>query len=231
MNGILVPLLAAAFVASARRLRPLLALAATALLAIAPWMIRNAMVAGNPVSPLGNAIFPTQYFHLPMEQALVAGWRHYPGVSLATAPRELTVGSKLQGTFGPVFLLLPIVLLALRCTLGRWIWLAAALLAIPWLSNEGARFLMPSLPFFALALAISLDRLAPALLWGCLAIHAVTCWPAVAATWQGPEAWRLRQLPWRAALRLESEHDYLSRFMGESSLVDLLRQKTGPAEN
>src|SRR6266851_533077 len=230
MNGIFVPLLAAAFVASARRLRPLLALAAAALLAIAPWMIRNAMVAGNPVSPLGNAIFPTQYFHLPMEQALVENWRHYHGVSRAAAPWELTVGGKLEGTFGPVFLLAPLGLLALRGALGRWTWLAAALLAIPWLSNGGARFLMPSLPFLALALAMSLDALAPALLWGCLAIHAVTCWPAVAATYQRPEAWRLRELPWRAALRLESGHDYLSRVIGEYNLVELLRQKTSPEE-
>jgi len=89
---------------------------------------------------------------------------------------------------------------------------------------------MPSLPFLALALAMSLDALAPALLWGCLAIHAVTCWPAVAATYQGPEAWRLGELPWRAALRLESGHDYLSRVMGEYNLVDLLRQKTAPEE-
>src|SRR5258708_34134350 len=108
MNGIFVPLLAAAFVASTRRLRPLPALAAAALLAIAPWMIRNAMVAGNPVSPLGNAIFPTQYFHLPMEQALVENWRHYHGVSRAAAPWELTVGGNLEGTSGRVFLLGPI---------------------------------------------------------------------------------------------------------------------------
>src|SRR5207248_7534463 len=114
-------------------------------------------------------------------------WRHYAGVSLASAPWELTMGSKLQGSFGPIFLLLPIGLLALRTTVGRWAWLAAALLAIPWISNEGARFLMPSLPFLALALAISLDALAPAALCVCLAIHAVTGLPAVTACYLHPD--------------------------------------------
>jgi len=231
MNGILAPLLASAFVlATARRVRPPLALWAAALIVIAPWMIRNTLVAGNPISPLGNSIFPTPYFHLAMEKALTYDWRHYEGFSLRSAPWELTAGSKLQGNFGPIFLLLPIGLLSLRRDVGRLAWLVGALLAIPWLSNQGARFLMPSLPFFALALAMSLDALAPAALWAAVAIHAVTCWPAVAAMYQSPDAWRLRELPWRAALRLEPESDYLSREVWEYQLVDLLRDKTRPGE-
>jgi hypothetical protein len=230
MNGILVPLLASVFVISVRRWRPLPALAGAALIVIAPWMIRNTLVSGNPIAPLGNSIFPTQYFHLTMEQSLTEGWRHYDGFKRSSAPWELAVGTKLQGTFGPIFLLLPIGLLALRRMVGRWTWLVGALLAIPWLSNEGARFLMPSLPFFALALAMSVDALAPPLLWVCVIIQAVACWPAVAALYQRPEAWRLQQLPWRAALRLESEHDYLSREVWEYQLADLLQQKTRPGE-
>jgi len=231
MNGILVPLLASIFVfATLRRWRPLLALGVAALIVIAPWMIRNTLVAGNPISPLGNSIFPSQYFHLTMEQTLAHDWRHYEGFNMRSAPWELTVGSKLQGNFGPIFLLLPVGLLALRRDVGRWTWLIGALLAIPWLSNEGARFLMPSLPFFALALAMSLDALAPPLLWAAVAIHAVTCWPAVAAMYQSPDAWRLRELPWRVALRAESEHDYLWREVWEYQLVDLLRDKTRPGE-
>src|SRR5262249_2100899 len=155
-----------------------------------------------------------------MEQALTHDWRHYEGFNLRSAPRELTVGSKLQGNFGPIFLLLPIGLLALRRDVGRWIWLVGGLLAIPWLSNQGARFLMPSLPFFALALAMSLEGLAPLAMWAAVAIHALTCWPPVAAMYQSPDAWRLRDLPWRAALRAESEHGYLAREVWEYQLVD-----------
>jgi hypothetical protein len=209
--------------------RATLIVTVASLVSIVPWLIRNAVVAGNPLAPLGNAIFPTQYFHLPMETALAESWRHYDGFSIRTAPWELAVGGKLQGTFGPVFLLLPIGLLALRRPPGRWILLAGALLAIPWFSNAGARFLMPSLPFFALALAVSLDMLARPMLWVCLSIHALTCWPAVAAMYQSPTAWRLGPLPWRAALRLESEQDYLARTVWEYRLTDLLAQ-TRPSE-
>ena len=40
----------------------------------------------------------------------------------------------------------------------------------------------------------------------------------------------MQQVPWRAALRLESEHDYLSREIWEYQLTDLLREKTRPGE-
>jgi hypothetical protein len=230
MSGLLVPALAAAFVLARWRKPWALAITTAAgLVSIVPWLIRNSVATGNPLAPLGNAIFPTQYFHLPMETALADSWRHYDGFSFQTAPWELAVGGKLQGTFGPAFLLLPIGLLALRRPAGRWIWLAGALLAIPWFSNAGARFLMPSLPLFALALAMSLDMLARPVLWACLAVHAVTCWPTVAAMYQSPTAWRLGQLPWRAALRLESEQDYLARTVWEYRLTDLLAQ-TRPSE-
>ncbi len=233
MNGLLVPALAGAYLLFTRRgrsVKPLLAMSAAALLSIAPWMIRNTLVAGSPVAPLGNAFFPTPYFHLTMEQNLAQAWRYYDGFRFRDAPWELAVGYKLQGTFGPMFLLLPLGLLALRKQIGRWTWLAGALLAIPWFSNAGARFLMPSLPFFALALALSLDMLARPVLWICLAAHAVTCWPAVAAMYQTPYAWRLQGIPWRAALRLEPEHDYLARAFPDFGLVDLVNNQTRPQE-
>ncbi len=247
MNGLLVPALAAGFVVMRIRrptgasaadqgvrptIRGLLIFTAAALIPIAPWMIRNSIVAGNPLAPLGNAIFPTQYFHLTMERALAQSWRNLEGFSFSfhAAPWELAVNGKLQGIFGPIFLLLPIGLLALRLPMGRWIWLASALLAIPWLSNAGARFLMQSLPFLALALAISLDMLARPVLWVCLGVHAVTCWPAVVALYQSPGAWRLQEVPWRVVLRLESEADYLAHTVWEYPLAGLLQERTKPNE-
>jgi Dolichyl-phosphate-mannose-protein mannosyltransferase len=225
MSGLLVPLLAVGFVLCSRRARP-----AMALIPIAPWLIRNTLAAGNPVAPLGDSFFPNPYFHAPMERSLQSEWRNYGGFSLRSAPRELTVGGRLQGNFGPIFLLLPIGLLALRKAEGRWIWLAAALLSLPWLSNAGARFLMPALPFFALAMAMSLYSLAPPMLWVALVIHAVSCAPAVARRYQSADAWKLPPLPWRAALRLESEPDYLARMVWSYRAVDLLQSKTRPGE-
>jgi hypothetical protein len=230
VSCLLVPLVAALFVASERRLRPALTMMASAAVAIGPWMIRDLLVTGSPLAPLANSLFPTQYFHLTMERSLTAYWRHYPGFSWRTSPRELTVGGRLQGNFGPIWFLLPVGLLALRRSVGRWIWLAALLLAYTWILNVGARFLMLSLPFLAFALAMSLDSLARPVLWACLAIHAITSLPAVARVYQSPDAWILNPFPWRAALRLESEHDYLARNIWAYQLLDFLREKTGPAE-
>ena len=230
VSCLLVPVLAFAFVAWERRLRPMIALTASAMIVIGPWMIRDVLVTGSPLAPLANAFFPTQYFHLPMEHSLVAYWWHYPGFSWSGAPHDLTVGGTLQGNFGPVWYLLPVGLLALRSRVGRWMWLAALLLAIEWILNVGTRFLMPSLPFLAFALAMSLDSLWRPLLWACLAIHAVTSEPTVALKYQTSDAWILKPLPWRAALRLESEHDYLTRNVWVYPLLDLLRDKTGPTE-
>ena len=234
MNGLLVSVLAAGFVVVRYRrsstIRALSIVTAAALIPIAPWLIRNAIEAGNPVAPLGNAIFPTQYFHLTMERALSQSWRHYEGFRFRSAPWELAVDGRLQGIFGPVFLLMPIGLLALRRPAGRWIWLAGALLAIPWFSNVGARFLMQSLPFFSLALAMSLDTFSRPVLWACLCLHAITCWPTVVAMYQRPESWRLQEIPWRAALRLESEDHYLTRTVWEYRLAALLREGTRPGE-
>jgi hypothetical protein len=86
MNGLLVPALAALYLVSTRRRRALITLSAGAAAVIAPWMIRNTLAAGNPISPLGNALFPTQYFHLTMEQSLANDWRHYEGVNARSIP-------------------------------------------------------------------------------------------------------------------------------------------------
>ena len=55
-----------------RRWRELPLLAAGALPAVAPWLVRNAWVAGNPLAPLGNALFPNPYFHSLSERMLAA---------------------------------------------------------------------------------------------------------------------------------------------------------------
>jgi hypothetical protein len=227
MSGVVVPVLAVGFVLFSCRLRPALTVATLAAVPILPWLIRNTVITGDPFAPLGNSLFPNPYFHLSMERNLAAIWSHYGGFTFRMAPWELTAGDKLQGTFGPVFLLLPIGLLALRKKMGRWIWLAAVLAGLPWLSNVGARFLMPSLPFFAFAMAMSLDSLARPLLWLCVVIHAVTCAPVVSARYQSTEAWTYPPWPWRAALRIEPERVYLGRMLwGYPIVTELLPQHT-----
>src|SRR5260370_15388005 len=95
MNGLLVPLLAAGFLLSSRRV---LILTVAALIPMTPWLARNAIVAGTPVPPLGHELFPTQYFHLTMEKSLAESWRHYEGF----IPWELAGVGKLQVTFDTI---------------------------------------------------------------------------------------------------------------------------------
>lgn len=224
MTGGLIP---AAAVALARRRRPAawVALAATAM--IAPWVVRSVVLTRNPLALLLNRWFPNPHFSVHVEETLAQTLTSYGGISRWEAPLELVAGERLQGTLGPLLLLIPGGLLALRRRPGRWCWAAALLLAIPWALNAGARFLMPALPFLWLALASVLPAFA---LSPVVALHALLSWPEVLALYQEPNAWRLRELPVRAAFRLEPEETYLPRKIGEYKLARLLEDATKPDE-
>ncbi|HWB97598.1 MAG TPA: phospholipid carrier-dependent glycosyltransferase, partial [Bryobacteraceae bacterium] len=177
---VVLPAVVLAVLAGRPRYRRILPLLAGGLLMFAPWMLRNLLVVGNPLAPLFNGWFPNPYFHAFIDSRLVSKLSSYGGVTLAAAPWQLAAGGKLQGVFGPLFLVLPLGLVALRKPAGRLCWLAAAVLAVPWFVNMGARFLMPAFPFLTLALAMSLGMfLARPLLWACLLLETVVCWPQV----------------------------------------------------
>jgi 4-amino-4-deoxy-L-arabinose transferase-like glycosyltransferase len=205
--------------------RNLIALTATALLAIAPWMLRAAILTGNPFAPVLNKFFPNPYFRSLTEAGLAQSWRYYQGFSLSGAPKELLVGGRLQGIFGPVCILLPFGLIALRSRAARICWLSGTLLAIPWFTNAGARFLMPSLPFFALALAMALPK---PVAWACMAFHAISVWPYLIPLYQPGYIWRLGEFPWRAALRIQPEVDYLQQTLLEYQIVEMVQNYTKP---
>jgi hypothetical protein len=118
-------------------------------------------------------------------------------------------------------------LLALRRRAGRLCCLAAALLAIPWFTNHGARFLMPVFPFAALAFTMLLPRRA---LWACLALEAVACWPAVLDLYTPRLVWRLHGVPWRAALRLQPESEYLWDSTGDYKIASMIDKETKSGE-
>ncbi|MGI8991988.1 MAG: ArnT family glycosyltransferase, partial [Bryobacteraceae bacterium] len=227
-TGLLVALVAAPVAALlTRRIRPALIMSAAAALMIAPWTIRAAMMTGNPVAPLFNRVFPNPYFRPSTEQRLIESMRHYPGFRWQSAPLDYTVRGNLQGAIGPAFLLLPFGLLALRRRAGRIVWLAALALLVPWFWNVGGRFLMPALPFFALAIAIALPK---PLAWACLALQAIACWPAAMARYHSPFAWRLDGFPWKAALRIEPEADYLARHSGDYQVSRMVEANTKPSD-
>ena len=72
-------------------------------------------------------------------------------------PMEATVYGSVSGLLGPVFLLAPLGLLALRRREGRQLRLAAVVFGVNYFSNIAARFLIPPLPFVALAMTLALS--------------------------------------------------------------------------
>src|ERR1039458_478986 len=127
-----------------------------------------------------------------------------------------------MGTFGPLLLALPLTLLAWRSRAARLVVAAAAVLAPPWVSNQGARFLMPSMALAALAVGAALagvwrGRAA----WAAVALQAIVCWPPALNLWQPDYAFRLHSFPLAAALRIEPQANYLARTRSEEHTSEL----------
>ena len=206
----------------ARRNRRAAVLAACCSLAgLTPWMLRALLLTGNPLAPLANSFFPNGSFHIATEQTLSRYLRSYGGIRLNQIPWALTTGGqKLQGLLGPVFLLAPLSLFALRTRAGRVLLAVAAWLAIPWALNVGTRFLLPSVPWLALALASVLSQ---PLAVGLVILHCVLSWPAIVPLYADQYAWRLKDTPWRAALRLQVPADYLRETVGDYAVAEVVR--------
>src|SRR6185437_6400858 len=208
-------------------LRPSFAVCVLAALFVLPWMIKDALYVGNPVAPFANSLFPNPYVHVSFERQYREHLRHYLLDNWHQAPWELTVnGERLQGFFGPVFLLMPLALLALRRREGRQLLLAGAIFALPWFGNIGARFLIPALPYFALALMLVLSRPA-ALLAAVVLLHAFLSWYATPVRYFSQYAPRLNSFPIRAALRIEPEGTYLAH-NDPGYLVDRMIERLVP---
>ena len=211
---------------AARRV-PVLLLGAAIL--ITPWLLRNWLWLGNPAAPFLNHWFPNPYWTDAMESSYLAELAHYPSVkSYFAIPLQLTVtGGLVPGLLGPIFLLAPISLLALRHSHGRRLLLAGAVFAIPALFNTEVRFLIPPVPFLALAMGLALANS-----WGVLPVlavfHAVISWPSVLNAYCDPNAWRIRGLPVRAALRLEPESSYIAAHIGDYALKPAIEQAVPP---
>jgi hypothetical protein len=225
MPGILIAACAVVWLLTRRRARPAAILALGAALGIAPWMLRAFLATGNPFAPLASRVFPSPYFHIATEIDLAAGLRSMKGVTWAQAPWELALGDHLAGTYGPLLLALPLGLLALKRREGRLLWLGAAILAAPWITNSGARFLMQSAVLAAFALAMSLPRTAA---WVAIVLQAVLCWPQVLDHIQPSYSFRLHEFPLAAALGVESEPAYLSQRIEEYNVARMVERVTPP---
>lgn len=215
-TGFLAPLLAFIFVVWVSRHQPrtlkrrFLLIAVPAALLIAPWLIKNTIEVHNPVSPFANRIFPNPYVHVSFEETYRAHMTNYKEVTPPEIPLEVTTrGVRLEGLIGPVFLLSPLALFALTSPLGRQILFAMAFFLVPYFSNIGTRFLLPALPFLALALCMVLSYWRACLV-AAVVVQAVLSWPPVTRLY-APEALRLELPEWDESLRYSPEDWILRR--------------------
>lgn len=212
-TGFLAPLYTIGFVLWRRKnaLRPVAVMVAFMAVFTLPWLGKNWVWTGNPMVPFGNRIFPNPWVHVSFERDYQRALRAYGLKDYRQLPLEVTIrGEVLGGLCGPLFLLLPLAVGALGSKQGRRALLAAVVFGLPFSSNIGTRFLIPALPFVSVALALAIARF-PVLLYGTMLAHAVLSIPWVVALYCAPSAWRVEDIPVRAALRIESEDSFLRR--------------------
>jgi hypothetical protein len=230
-TGFVVVLFAAAYVFwKARNLARVAVLAAAVAVMAGPWLVKNWVVVDNPVSPFFNRLFPNPYIHIAMEDEYRKAMRNFNGAQLgAGTALDVTVGGGLvQGTIGPVFLLAPVGFAALRHPRGGRVLAAAALMALPWFANIGTRFLIPALPFIALAMGMAFADW-PRTAMATVAINAVLCWPDVLERYCDPYAWRISRFPVKAALRIIPEREWVAANAPDVRFAHLLQDHV-PAE-
>ena len=197
-------------------LRPI-AFAAGVLALAAPWMIRAYILTGNPVAPFLSASG--------LDTQLARTFSAFrPGFDWMGAIWNYTVHGGNQGVVGPLFLLLPLAFLGIRRRATVWMLLAAVLLALPILANTGTRFLMPMLGPAAIAMVSVLP--APAAV-AIAVLQAAAAWPDAVDLYAKDE-WRLGELPWEAALRLEPEKAHLERMIPGFAVTHLIERETLP---
>jgi len=134
-----------------------------------------------------------------------------------------------DGLAGPVFLLAPFALLALRELHGRRLLAAAAVFAVPAYFNTGTRFLIPVLPFVALALGMGLSR-SPGVLPAVALFHAMVSWPSMIGAYCDRYAWRVPGVPVKMALRMEPEAPYIIRRLGDYALKGRIEAQVPPGQ-
>src|SRR5581483_10794551 len=191
--------------------RPALIVSAVAISCILPWMVKDWIEVANPVSPFANRIFPNPYVHVSFEENWRASLATYGLPSRSQIPLQVTVqGDRVEGFLGPLFLLSPLALIALRYRAGRQLLLAAAIFGVTYWGNIGTRFLIPVVPFISLALALVLSDVKWLLPIVAVA-HCLTCMPDLYRHYCAPGAYRIENAPVKAALRIQPEAAYLGQ--------------------
>jgi hypothetical protein len=210
-----------------RRVRDVLVVGAGAALLMLPWIAKNWLWVHNPVSPFFNHLFPNPYVTVAFEKEYAGYLTLYDLPSRWHIPMQVTTYGRLSGVLGPIFLLAPLCVLALYRREGRQLLLAALVFGATYFTNIGARFLIPPLPFVALSLALVWSSV-PGLAVAIVLVHAVLSWPSIVPKYAREDAWRLRGVPWREALRIRSEDSYLERRLPDYGVDRMIEASTAP---
>jgi hypothetical protein len=217
---------------STRRWRDMAIVAGCAGILMVPWLTKNWLWVHNPVAPFFNRLFPNPYVSTSFEAEYSEYLRIYELSSLRELPMQVTTYGKLSGLLGPVFLLAPLAMLAAFRREGRRLLLASLIFGAAYFLNIGTRFLIPPLPFIALAMALAMCSVPG--FWGrgilaaVLLVHAFLSWPSRVPKYGKDDAWRLRGIPWREALRIRSEDGYLERWAPYYDAVRMIEAATPP---
>jgi hypothetical protein len=210
-----------------RRRRDAAIVAGCALLVVLPWMLKDWFAYQNPFAPFFNQWFPNQHFTISFEREYRTNMAHLADSRPWAVLAEATTFGSLGGLLGPVFLLAPLGLAALRWPAGRRLLLAAAIFGAPWFANPGTRFLIPALPFAALAMAMVLSAM-PRLAVAAVLLHAVLAWPPVLRRYCHADAWHLNKVTYREALRIKPEDGFLESNLPLYGAARLVERVTPP---
>ena len=211
-----------------RNRRAALLTAGCAALVGAPWLLKNWIYLQNPLAPLFNQWFPNPYVMISFEETYRRMFAGYGLASQRWIPWEAAVRGGLGGVLGPVFLLAPVGLVALRTRAGRHLWLATLVFGAAYFSNIGTRFLIPIAPFLAIAMMQALQA-APRLAIAIALLHAVISWPAILPRYARSDTWRLEKFPWHEALGLRDPGHYLETHLIGYGIDRLIEDRTRPA--
>lgn len=211
-----------------RRWRDMALVCGCAALLIAPWMLKDWMWVRNPLAPFFNQYFRNPYVTIAFEKDYAQYFKLYDLSSRWQIPKAVTISAELQGVLGPVFVLAPVALLALRWRHGRQLLLAALVFGLNYFSNVGARFLIPMLPFVALALVMVLANALPALAVAVVLVHSVLSWPSVIPRYTMPGGSHLVKVSWRDAFRLRDTDHFIHSRLPAYSAMRLIEEHTPP---
>jgi hypothetical protein len=208
--------------------KPALVVTGWALVFILPWVSKNSIFTGNPVAPFFNSIFPNPYVHPSFEKAYLSIQRHYGLKSYREIPWALTLNGNLGGALGPLYLLSPLALLAVRKPAGRRLLLAGIIFALPWIANIGSRFLIPALPFVCLALALATQNI-KAIAAILVIAHALISWPGFLQKHFMPKSpWEFRHVLLKEAFRIRPEKTYLEERIPQFKQAEMIEELVPP---